>query len=126
MVDRMETLEDHFKSLAETLKSEGVPDWESVMIKENFHVDPFSKQIIEKSQLHSLSGFSDRFDSLLNEGYNWLNLSGLGILGSTLIVALEKPRANSGSPLTSVNQSGPPNCVKDNNYNLEKFIEIKE
>jgi hypothetical protein len=122
----METLEEHFDRLSETLKSLGVPNWDNVLIAEDLHVDPFSKQRVERNQLHSLAEYSDRFDSFLKEGHSWLNLSGLGILGDTLIVAVEKPRANSGSPLTSVNQSGPPNCVKDNNYSLEKFIEIRE
>ena len=122
----MDGLEEHFGRLSETLTSWGVPSWENVLFSENLQVDPFSIQTIKRSELYGLVEFSDRFEALLNEGHNWINLSGLGVLDNTLIVAIEKPKSNSGSPLTSVNQSGPPNCVKDTNYNLEKFIEIEK
>jgi hypothetical protein len=120
----MSALEDHFDSLSGWLRSRGVPAWDDVLFAEDLSVSPFSKQQIEEGRFHSLEGFAGRFDELLNEGHNWLNLSGLGLLDGSLIVAIEKPRANAGSPTTSVNQSGPPNCVKDERYSLERFIEI--
>lgn len=122
----MGALEDHFKSLSGWLKSRGVPAWNHLLFAEDLKVVPFSKQIIEANKLHSLEEFSDRFEELLEEGHNWLNLTALGVLDGTLIVAIEKPKANAGSPTTSVNQSGPPNCVRDNGYDLERFIEIKK
>jgi hypothetical protein len=121
----MRALETHFESLSGWLKSRGVPAWDNVLFAEDLSVSPFLKQVIEENRLHTLDGFSDRFDALLIEGHNWLNLCGLGILDGTLIVAIEKPKANAGSPTTSVNQSGPPDCVRDHGYQLERFIEIK-
>jgi len=76
--------------------------------------------------LYDLIEFSEPFASLISEGYTWLNMSGLGLLGNTLIVSIEKPCSNSHCPQTSVNFSGPPHCVQENNFCLEKFIEIKE
>ena len=122
----MSTLEEHFESLSTWLRSTGFPSWEEVLFVEDINVYPFSKQTIEADRFKSMEDFSDRFDELLTEGHVWLNFSGLGILDNTLIVALEKPKANAGSPTTSVNQSGPPVCVKDNNYRLEQFIEIAD
>ena len=122
----MENLDDHFENLSSWLKSHGVPAWDHVLFAEDLQVDPFSKQSIEENELHTLAEFSIRFEELLTEAHTWLNLSGLGILDGVLIVAIEKPKANAGSPTTSVNQSGPPNCVKESNYNLEQFIEIKK
>ncbi len=122
----MTTLENHLEKLSGWLRSQGVPTWEYVLFAEDIHVDPFSKQMIEESSLHTLIEFTNRFDELSTEGYNWLNFSGLGILDNTLIVVIEKPNTNTGCQTTSVNQSGPPNCVKDNDYNLEQFIEIKK
>ena len=120
----MSALEDHFESLSEWLESRGVRGWEEVRFVEDLTVSPFSKQVVEESRLHGLDEFSPRFDTLLEEGHNWLNLAGLGLLGDILIVALEKPKANAGSPTTSVNRSGPPDCVRDEGNRLETFVEI--
>lgn len=122
----MNSLEEHFANLSKWLKSHGVPDWDRVLFAEDLHVAPFSKQTIDRDHFGTLAEFSDRFEELLAEGHNWINLNGLGILDGTLIVAIEKPKANADSPTTAVNQSGPPGYVKDRNYNLEQFIEIRE
>lgn len=122
----MGALEERFESLSAWLKSRGFPAWDTVLFVEDLSVSPFLKQVVEENRLYSLEGFAGRFDELLNEGHNWLNLGVLGILDGILIVALEKPKANAGSPTTSVNQSGPPDCVRDEGYNLEKFIEIQK
>ena len=121
----MESLEDHFEKLGASLKSQGVPAWEKVLVAEDLHIYPFSRQSIERSAFHELHDFSGRFEELQREGHNWLNLSGLGVLDGVLIVTIEKPKANAGSPTTAVNHSGPPSCVRDNGYDLGPFIEIQ-
>jgi hypothetical protein len=122
----MKTLEEYFDSLSKWLSSHGVPAWNNVLFSEDLRIDPFNKKSLNQSEFTSLTEFSDRFNELLKEGHNWLNLGALGILNGALIVSVEKPKFNAGSATTSVNQSGPPNCVKDNDYNLENFLEIEK
>jgi hypothetical protein len=121
----MNALEEHFEQLSGWLRSRGVPVWDEVLFTEDLSVSPFLKQVVEADLIFSLEGFSDRFEALLNEGHNWLNLSALGILDGNLIVSVEKPKANAGSPTTSVNQTGPPDCVRDEGYRLDRFVEIE-
>jgi hypothetical protein len=66
--------------------------------------------VLPRSALLTVDQFAPRFDALLRAGYAWINLSVHGVLGSTLIVAVELPREPTGVPagLTSVNYSGPP------------------
>ena len=87
--------------------------------------------MIERDSLYSIAEYSDRFEILLSQGHGWLNMSGLGLLDNDLIVAIERPDVRSpsfecGAPTTSVNFSGPMNCVEEKNYNLSTFIGIKE
>ena len=121
----MREIEKHFNKLSNFLLGCGVPVWDRELFAENLYVDHLLKQTIDRQKLYDLIEFSDRFDFLLSRGYAWLSMSGLGLFGSTLIVAIERPRSTSGCPQTSINLSGPPHCVKENNYCLKKFIEIK-
>lgn len=122
----MKTLEEYFDNLSKWLSSHGGPDWNDVFFSEDLRINPFKKISLKQGEFSTLSEFSVRFSELLEEGHNWLNLSALGVLNGTLIVGVEKPTKNAGSPTTSVNLSGPPNCVKDNDYNLENFLEIEK
>ena len=120
----METLQEHFDSLGKWLSSIGLPAWNDVLFIEDLQLGPFAKKSVSRNEFSSLEDFSKRFDELLKEGHNWLNLGGLGILDDTLIVCVEKPRSNANSPTTSVNRSGPKDFVRDNGYSLENFLEI--
>jgi hypothetical protein len=68
-----------------------------------------------------------RFDDLLNRGYRWMNLVGLGILGKILLVGVEFPDQAGTTPVgqTSVNLSGP-HLAPDGRplWNLESRVEI--
>jgi hypothetical protein len=121
----MTNIEKYFDQLSGFLLSCGVPKWEIELFAENLYVDHRSKQIIDRQMLYDLAEYTEPFDALISEGYAWLNMSGLGLLGSTLVVSIEKPCSTSRSSQTSVNFSGPPHCVQENNFCLEKFIEIK-
>lgn len=59
--------------------------------------------------LRTAAEFSGRFGQYLQAGYGWINLSVYGVLGTTMIVGVELPRASVGAPLgaASVNYSGP-------------------
>ena len=97
-----------------------------MLFAEGLYMDQSSKQSISKSELFDLSNYATHFDALMSEGHSWINMSALGLLGSTLIVGLEKSEATFEDCRTSVNLSGAQNFVVDNNYNIEKFIEIRD
>lgn len=61
------------------------------------------------SALRTVAEFSGRFSQYLEAGYAWINLSAYGMLGTTMILGVELPRAPVGAPpgATSVNYSGP-------------------
>ena len=121
----MREIEKHFENLSKFLLGCGVPTWDRELFAEDLYVDHLSKRTIDRHKLYELLEFSDRFDFLLHKGYDWLNLSGLGLHGGTLIVAIEKPLSTRDCPRTSVNLSGPLHCVEENDFCLKKYIEIK-
>ena len=127
----MSTLEECIADLSESLESWGVSGWGTILLAEELFIDCDNINTIKRSNLFSPEDFSNRFESLIAEKHSWLNMSGLGVLDKTLIIAIEKPYPNSSShfsgvPNTSVNLSGPMRCVADKNYNLSTFIKIIE
>jgi hypothetical protein len=64
---------------------------------------------VRRKNLRSPSEYEDRFDELLSMGFPWINLWACGVLGDSLIVAVELPRTRPDEPCptTSVNHSGP-------------------
>ena len=122
----MRKLEKNLHDLNRVLQRSGVPRWDSEYLIEDFYIQPGSVQTVERYRLYTPAEFVDRFDTLLAEGYNWINLSGLGLLAGSLIIAVEKPELYSHSPETAINFSAPPRCVEDNGFKLEKFLRINK
>ncbi len=120
----MDLLDEHFERLKQFLKERGVPEWGDVLFVEDLFIDAGSKQIIMKSRFQNLNDFKTRFQTLFSKGYSWLNLSGLGLIGNTLVVAVEMPNKAYPEAVTSINLSGPLNCVVQNEYMLDKFLEV--
>ena len=122
----MDLNEKHFNRLSRILLDEGLPHWSSVLVVEDLYLDQNIKQRVLKHKTFSLADFSERFEKLMSNGYSWLNLCGLGLLQETLIVGIEKPNSAAGSHFTSVNLAGPMKFVADNNYQVDKYMEIGE
>jgi len=84
---------------------------------------------ISPSSFFTPDEYLERFDDLLHEGYSWINMSGYGVLNSTLIIAIELPREIVGVPYgkTSINFSGPRIDINTGKYvwNAEGFIIIE-
>ena len=64
---------------------------------------------VRRKDLRTPSEYEARFDELLCFGFPWINLWACGVLGDSLIVAVELPRTRPEQPcpVTSVNHSGP-------------------
>jgi len=120
----MDLLDEHFVRLKEFLNEQGFPEWNDVLFVEGLFIDAGSKQVIEKVRFQNSNDFKVRFQFLVSKGYSWLNMSGLGLIGNTLVVTVEKPNMVYPGAVTSINLSGPSNCVIQNKYMLDKFIEV--
>lgn len=86
----------------------GVPKWSRVLFAE---ITPgHSRPLIARDKLIALYHYQDRFSELLNQGYDWINLSAAGVLDDALVVKVELPIKAVGVPceMVSVNFSGPP------------------
>jgi len=83
-------------------------EWQAVRFIESSDVD-YSEPVprVSEPELMTLEGFQHQFESALRSGYAWVNLSALGVLDGSLVVALERPHAATGALRTSVNLSGP-------------------
>jgi hypothetical protein len=108
------------------LIEDGVPHWDSILIAEGLYLDREKKQRVLQHKTYSLNDFSERFEKLMSDGYSWINLCGLGLLENTLVVGIELPSTAVGSHFTSVNLAGPMLFVSENNYQLDKYLEIGE
>ena len=82
-----------------------------VRLIEGSHLAPDSRGRcrVRRNELRAPSEYDARFDELLSLGYPWINLWACGVLGDSLIVAVELPRVRPEQPcpVTSVNHSGP-------------------
>jgi hypothetical protein len=82
--------------------------WRQVQFIESSSVD-YSEPVpcVSAAELMTVEAFQRPFESALHSGYAWVNLTALGVLDGSLVVALERPRATTGALQTSVNMSGP-------------------
>jgi hypothetical protein len=122
----MSRLRESIDVLTKWLRDSGAPAWSEVLLvevsdKTRFDRTPANQERIHvpRAELHTLESYQTRFDHLLDQGYSWINLSGFGLLGTTLVILVEIPRESASAKRTSVNLSGPPltrgwdasNCV---------------
>ncbi len=121
----MDTFDEHYKRLESLLAGWDLPKWKNILYIEDFNLDSSLQQSVKTINLYSQDIFSDHFRSIMARGFSWINLSVLGLLNDTLIISVEKPKKYFPGTKTSVNLSGPSNFVKENNYQLDKFINLE-
>ena len=105
----MNGLEENIQLLGKWLKTQSnAAEWNSVLIGDESNLYDEGKLHINKEKLNTLNEYKPTFESLMNKGFSWLNLSAVGVLNGVLIVCVEKPRKSGTVPLgkTSVNFSG--------------------
>jgi hypothetical protein len=100
----------------------GVPMWRDVLITE--HVDYDAGLPRRLAELHRPEEYRARFVQLVTSGWAWINLHAVGLLGETLILAVELPGyPPPGLSPTSVNLSGPVLAMRERGYDLRGLIE---
>ncbi len=103
-------LHHHLSRLDLWLRTEpDAPSWSDHRIVEQRDVRPGHIQQVRRSDLRTVDEYAATFAALLEAGYGWINLSALGVDGSTMVVCVERPQEASGVPpgRTCVNLSGP-------------------
>lgn len=72
-------------------------------------LDSLGRCRVRRNDLREASMYEARFEELLAVGFPWVNLWACGVLGDSLIVAVELPRMRPEQPcpVTSVSHSGP-------------------
>ena len=115
-------LDWYVKSFASWLPELGVPMWKDVLITE--HVDYDAGLPRRCAELHRPEEYRARFVQLVTSGWSWINLHAVGLLGETLILAVELPSyPPPGVSPTSVNLSGPVLAMSERGYDLRGLIE---
>jgi hypothetical protein len=84
------------------------------------------KAIVDLRLLERAPTYATRFESLLQAGYDWINLSYYGLLEGVPLVAIELPHAVSGARKTSVNHAGPSNQVAQSGGDARAAIELRK
>lgn len=118
-------LEKHLNQTTGSLKltQKGL-SWSQVLITEK----PFTLGFIQlqASELYTIAEYSPRFDYLLSQGYSWINLQLAGIVGETLLVAIETPsyKIGWGKENVAVNYSGPYHADGKTLWNISKRVKI--
>lgn len=113
----MTEIEAHFSSLTRFIREQcGAPEWGKVFFLESSDVKyEASNEVwggymrVPRMALRPMHEYHERFDSLLNQGYSWINLNAAGIFDGNLLVIVEIPNYKSGTPRNkvAVNLSGP-------------------
>jgi hypothetical protein len=116
----MNRLNDRLAELVEFLKPLQPPRTSPVTMIEisgKASLDPTGRLLVPPEMFASVEGYAARFEQLLDLGFPWINLSCMGVLRDKLVVAVELPSEHAGpAPRTSINLSGPPRAVLDNNW----------
>jgi hypothetical protein len=96
--------------------------WERVLIGEESELYQNGKLVLSKNLLHIVSDYEAKFLDVMTAGNTWVNLSALGLLGSSLVICVEIPKSSAGINLerVSVNFSG--SFKNDLHYPSEKTL----
>jgi len=96
--------------LEKWLKDKGdAPEWKEILLIEDSEMQHGISIIVPQKALKSPEEYAQRFEELLNRGYDWINLVGNGVLNNKLLVSIEFPKDPKRVPVDkiSVNLSGP-------------------
>lgn len=122
------SLSNHVAELEEWLrKRDGAPQWDDVKIVLDSDIQHDSVSTIAVDSINSPTEFSAEFAKLVDRGYRWINLSGLGVLNGALMISVELPRQGEGTPPqhVSVNYSGPKRSVSEKRgWDLAETFEL--
>ena len=105
----MNDLEKHLNQLVSFMKEWGAPSsWSRVLFVEDTSIVHGIPYLIPQSSLIPMSDYAARFDSHLDAGHSWINMSAVGILDDVLLVIIELPGCENNVPSdkVSVNFSG--------------------
>lgn len=105
----MSDLSKHIQQLENWLEPDVAKRvWETVLIGEESELYQNGELNLNKNLLHIVSDYEAKFHNIITAGNAWVNLSALGLLGSSLVICVEMPRSSVGVNLerVSVNFSG--------------------
>jgi hypothetical protein len=110
-----DTFSNHFEDLLLHFQPPKNITWAQVLVVEQQSITGRKPELIPKSAMISADKYENRFDELLNMGYDWINMHAKGILQEAFIVQIEYPLKSINAPrhLVSVNYSGPASNVWD-------------
>lgn len=105
----MNDLEKHFHRLITFMAEWGAPSsWSRVLFVEDTSISHEMPSLIPRTALIPIEDYAARFNSLLDAGHSWINMSAAGILDDALLVIIELPSYKNNVPRdqVSVNFSG--------------------
>ena len=132
----MSEIDAHFVSLTRFIRGQcAAPEWGKVFFVESSDIKyEASDEVwggymrVPRMALRPMDEYRERFESLLDQGYSWINLNAAGIFYGNLVIVVEVPNHKSGIPRSkvSVNLSGP--SLKDGipQWDIEARLKITE
>lgn len=118
----MTTLNEYLKKLSKLCPP---PLHDRIRIVERMdeigEIDAEGRCRVKAAVLHSPEEYAPRFEELLTRGYDWINLTQVGIQDGQLIVRVELPQQTTAAAVgrTSVRLWGVTNRVKEHNWALD-------
>lgn len=104
-----DTFQNHFNQLLSFHKPPKDNSWSHILVVEEQFITWGSILVIQRSAQVSANEYEKRFNELLNQGYDWINMTAIGIIEDSFIVGIEFPLKSRNVPRNkvSVNYSGP-------------------
>src|SRR5947209_6080942 len=88
----MNDLERHLSQLVALMKKWGAPSgWSHVLFVEYASITRANPSLIPRKALIPIEEYAAIFDSHLDAGHSWINMSADGILDDALLVVIELP-----------------------------------
>jgi len=126
----METLASSLERLSTFLREIGCPPWKDmrvVFLEPRETLDEELRMTLARDRLLTVDEAREPFAALLARGGAWVNLSGVGLDGETLLVTVEASRGLGPAEVgTSVNLSGPERRTSDNGWAASRAVLLVE
>lgn len=99
----MKDLERHLNQLILFMKEWGAPlSWSRVLFVEDTSITHGMPTLIPRNALIPMEAYATRFESHLDAGHSWINLSAAGIIDNALLVVIELPKYRNDVPREKV------------------------
>jgi hypothetical protein len=106
----MSEIDAHFLSLTQFIRERcAAPEWGKVFFAESSAIEyEPSDEVwagyinVRRMALTPMDEYRERFESLLDQDYSWINLNAAGIFDGNLLVVVELPNYMSGTPRNKV------------------------